>query len=187
MTNLYESELINILPDYIKQDYSAKAFCYAVDKQLKKLLDYTENIRIWYNLTNAYEGILDTLAAELRTQYYAGDLDINIKRKLIANTIMWYQKAGTVAAVEELIRTVFDSGTAQEWYTYGGQPHHFKVKTSNPNITTDDLQKFNEIIKNVKRKTAVLDSVEIILEATMNTYYGFKLEVVSYISMKQKG
>ncbi len=187
MINLYESELASILPAFLKQDASAVSFCYAFDQQIKKLLDKMEIIKIWCNLSNADEALLDYLAAELRTQYYSSDLDVDIKRQLIANTLIWYQKAGTVAAVEELITTVFDSGKTQEWYDYNGEPHHFKVQTSNPHITPDDLQIFSDIIKNIKRKTAVLDAIEITLSATMNTYYGFKLQTGTYITLKQEG
>lgn len=187
MIDLYNSELIGILPSFLKQDPGAEAFCYALDRQIAKILNKIDIIKIWYNLSNADESLLDYLAAELRTQYYSTDLAVEVKQQLIANTLIWYQKAGTVAAVEELISTVFGSGKTQEWYEYNGEPHHFKVKTSNPYITPDDLQRFSEIIKNVKRRTAILDAVEIILTAAMNTYYGFKLQTGAYVNLKQEG
>lgn len=187
MINLYESELNKILPDFLKADVRVQAFCYAFDNQIKKILDRCKKIEIWSNLNNVDESLLDYLAAELRTQYYEKDLEVSVKRKLIANTLIWYQKAGTVSAVEELITVVFGEGKTEEWYEYNGEPHHFKILTGNPLISSNDLQKFNEIIEKVKRKTAILDAIEIVLTANMNTYYGFSLQTGSKIMLRQEG
>lgn len=187
MISLYDSSLESVLPNFLKQNNEVKAFCYALDRQVKKLLTRAAVLTIWYDLQNVDESLLDYLAIELRTQYYATDLEITMKRQLIANTLIWYQKAGTIAAIDELISIVFGSGKTQEWYTYNGNPHHFKVQTSNPIVTEEDLQKFNEIIRNIKRRTATLDTVEIVLTATMNTYYGFMLQTGSYVNLKQEG
>ncbi|MGB8452720.1 MAG: phage tail protein [Anaerocolumna sp.] len=186
MTNLYESELVSILPDYLKKDNHVKAFCYAVDKQVKKMLDKCKSLEIWSNLPEADEILLDYLAVELRTQYYSPDLNIEVKRNLITNTLIWYQKAGTVAAVNELVTAVF-GGKVSEWYEYDGLPHHFKIVTDNPNINGDSLQEFNNIISMLKRKTAILDTIEIALSAAMNTYNGFSLHTGDYITLRQEG
>ena len=186
MISLYESELVSILPDYLKKDNHVKAFCYAVDKQVKKILDRCKSLEIWSNLPEVDETLLDYLAAELRTQYYSTDLSVDVKRNLIANTLIWYQKAGTVAAVDELVSAVF-GGEVSEWYEYGGDPHHFKIVTDNPNITGDSLQEFGDVISMIKRKTAILDSVEIALSAYMNIYYGFSLQTGDYITLRQEG
>lgn len=168
MINLYESEIIDILPDNLKNDMHIQAFCYAFDKQARKILDRSKQLEIWSNLCDVDENLLDYLAAELRTQYYSSDLDIDVKRKLIANTLIWYQKAGTVAAVQELVETLFEEGKIVEWYNYEGCPHHFKVKAVNPLINDSTLKEFYNIIKQVKRKTAILDSFELFYNALIN-------------------
>ncbi|WOO34958.1 phage tail protein I [Anaerocolumna sp. AGMB13020] len=187
MISLHDSYLESVLPNFLKQDKEAKAFCYALDRQVKKLLNRAAVLAIWYDVQNVDESLLDYLAIELRTQYYSVDLEVTVKRQLIANTLIWYQKAGTVAVVDELISTVFGSGKIQEWHSYNGDPHHFKVQTSNPLITSEDIQKFNDIIKNIKRKTAILDTIDIVLTATMKTYYGFKLQTGTVVRLKQEG
>lgn len=160
MINLYESELIDILPDNLKSDMHIQAFCYAFDKQIRKIIDRSKRLEIWSNLYDVDERLLDYLAAELRTQYYSPDLDVDVKRKFVSNTLIWYQKAGTVAAVQELVETLFEEGKIAEWYDYGGLPHHFKVKVVNPLIDDNNLKNFYNIIKQVKRKTAILDAFE---------------------------
>lgn len=187
MTNLYDSSLKSILPKYLKEDKESQAFCYALDTQVKKLLDTCKKCEIWSDLMSVDEMLLNYLAMELRTQYYSSDLNTDIKRKLVSNTLKWYQKAGTVAAVEELITAVFGGGETKEWYEYGGAPHHFRAITSNPFISHDDIQQFNEIIRYIKRKTAIMDTIEIVLTATMNMHCDFKLQTGTYITVRQEG
>lgn len=187
MINLYDSQLIQILPEFLKNDAYIKALGYALDKQVRKLLDKCKMIEIWSNLNDADEKILDYLATELRTQYYSSNLDVETKRKLVANTFMWYKKAGTKTAVEELVSILFGEGEVKEWHEYGGSPHHFKIITSNPNITDDTIDKMNNVIGQIKRKTARLDSVEINLSATMEMFQGFALHTGTYITLRQEG
>ncbi|WMJ88854.1 phage tail protein I [Anaerocolumna sp. MB42-C2] len=187
MIDLYESKLVDIVPPHTKCDPKVQAFCYAVDKQVQKILNRCKKIAIWSNLMEVDESLLDYLAAELRTQYYSTSLSVEIKRELVANTLIWYQKAGTVAAVEELVTTLFGEGKVNEWYDYDGSPHHFKIITSNPNITGDTIQEFRTVISQIKRKTAILDTVEIALSAVMNTYYGFFLHTGESITFRQEG
>lgn len=115
------------------------------------------------------------------------DLAIESLEREGVNARRWYQKAGTVAAVDELITTVFGEGKVSEWHQYNGLPHHFKIVTENPNITGDILQEFNDIISMIKRKTAILDAVEISLNAYMNQYYGVAISVGDYITLRQEG
>ncbi len=186
MINLYESSLSSILPNYLKTDHQVNAFCYAIDNQIKKLLDKCKSLEIWSNLPDADEELLDYLAAELRTQYYTPNLNTEVKRNLVANTLIWYQKAGTVAAVEELVSALFGEGTISEWHDYDGLPHHFKIITTNPEITGDLLEKFNSVISQIKRITAILDAVEIAFSATIKTYYGFALHIHDSITVRQE-
>lgn len=172
MINLYDSELIKLLPNNLKSDYKVQAYCYAIDNQIKKLLDRTKKINIWSNLENVDEDLLDYLAAELRTQYYSTTLDVKTKRKLISNTLVWYLKAGTKAALEELMTTAFGQGEIKEWYEYGGEPHHFKIITENSSTVDVNAALFLNMLDSIKRKTAVLDTIEIISVGKMNLNVG---------------
>lgn len=186
MINLYESELKQIFPDYLKKDLKAQAFGYALDNQIKKILQVVRKLVIWSDLKNVDVSLLDYMANELRTQYYDGELDESIKRQLVSNTLLWYKKAGTVKAVEELITTVMGYGEVKDWHQYDGQPHHYKVRTPNVTTTEEDIQSFNEMIQKIKRKTAVLDAIEISLESSIDDLYGFTMHTGDFITIKQE-
>lgn len=106
----------------------------------------------------ADDDVLDMLAAELDTQYYDVLLDVEAKRKLVKNTLIWYGKAGTPAAVEELITSVFGEGRVEEWFDYGGEPFYFKVYT-NATFTEDMISKFDDMLEKVKNTRSKLETV----------------------------
>ena len=172
MISLYDSELIKVMPMHLRNDIKVQCYCYALDRQIKKILDRTKKINIWSDLENADEDLLDYLATELRTQYYSTTLDTETKRKLISNTLVWYLKAGTKSALEELMTTAFGQGEIKEWYEYGGKPHHFKIITENSSTVDVNAAIFLNMLDSIKRKTAVLDTIEIISVGKMNLNVG---------------
>lgn len=187
MINFYDSQITDILPVNLKATPDVQAFSYAVMKANQKMQAYALKSRIYAAIQELPDSILDTLAIELRTQYYKQDMPIETKRRMIQETMQWYSYAGTPYAVEKLIIALFNTGEVVEWFDYGGEPGHFKITTENHNISGDAVASFNSIIERVKRKSSVLDAVEITLSAYMNTYYGAILHTGDFITIKQEG
>ena len=106
--------------------------------------------------------MLDILAAELRTHYYDETLPKEVKRKLVIDTIFRYKKAGTVEVVEELLSIIFGNGEIQEWFEYGGKPHHFRVKVESSLATGEKATEFLRLLEAIKRESSHLASVEIV-------------------------
>jgi phage tail P2-like protein len=156
--NLYDSNITDILPNSLL-DTKVKSLGYAIKKANQQLLNYAKQVAFISALDLLPENILDLLAMEYRTQYYDEALARDIKIQLIKNTLIWYMKAGTPAAVEELIRIVFGSGEVEEWFQYNGEPGTFKIITSE-SVGEDSIQLFNKMIKNVKNTRSHLTSIE---------------------------
>ena len=72
-----------------------------------------------------------------------------VKRQLIAETLVFYTQMGTPAAVNRIIRTIFETGYISEWWEYGGKPHHFKAHTTNPHITQANVEEFRRALSSV--------------------------------------
>ena len=105
------------------------------------------------------EKVLDLLAVELRTPSYDENFSIKVKRTLIAESLLFYAQMGTPAAVNRIIETIFQAGHISEWWEYGGKPYHFKAYTTNPAITSDDVEEFKRVLGTVKRLSAWLDEI----------------------------
>lgn len=179
MINLYNSDITNILPEVLADNAKTKALGYAISRALKKLMDYCQNISVYAVIDTASEQVLDLLALELNTQYYDDSQSIEVKRSLIKNTLAWYLKNGTVAAVQEAVETVFGDGVIEEWFQYGGEPYHFKVKTSTINSTDEMIQQLTELISTMQNVRSHLDSVVVEAVQQLQLYHGCTIETVA--------
>lgn len=171
MIKLEDSQITHILPGAVKKTVEVQAMSHAINNAVRKLLDYSKMISVYAVTDNLPEKILDLLAVELRSQYYDENLDIEVKRAIVKSTLLWYRKAGTPAAVQELIATVFGIGEVTEWYEYGGEPYYFKI-TTNTVIEEDAIEKFEKIIRNVKNARSHLEAIELIRMAEVDAFVG---------------
>lgn len=160
MINFEQSEITDILPDNLKNTPECMALSYALKKANETLVAYSKRTSVFAVIDSLTEDMLDILAIELRTQYYDESFDVERKRALVKNTILWYHRAGTVSAVQEMIGNVFDSGVVLEWFDTGGAPGTFKISTSDT-ITPELIAKFNEVVHNVKNVRSQLADIVI--------------------------
>lgn len=186
MIKLAQSRFTDILPEQLSEQVEVKAVAYAMGRQIEKLCACAERIQVYSKLSAVTEQILDLLAIELRTPAYDENYSIKVKRALIEGTMLYYQQMGTPAAVNKLIETIFGNGHIVEWWEYGGEPHHFKVYTTNPTITKNDVEEFGRVLKSVKRLSSWLD--DLILELAtpaMELYVGHWLHTGDVIILKR--
>lgn len=153
MINLRDGELLDILPCPVKDDPIVAAFSYALKRQIGFIIESADKARVYAAVDQVPEKLLDIMAIQLRSMYYSEDLPIGIKRDIVRNTLLWYQKAGTTAAVEELIAILFGDGEVIEWYDIdskeGALPGEFDIMT-NAQLAVNSVELFKSIIDKVK-------------------------------------
>ena len=137
-----------------------KALSYALQQACRLLYRYSRRLYIYTNLDEQPEEVIDLLASELRTQYYRSTLDLDTKRRLVKNTLIWYMSAGTPEAVEELVAVVFGEGEVKEWYEYADKPYYFKIAT-NAILTPEMNDFFSIMIRRVKNTRSHLRAIDI--------------------------
>lgn len=160
MIRFRDSEISQILPDSLANMTEAQCLSYAINKAMRKFVNYCSDIGVYAMIDYAPNEILDLLAVELNTQFYEPSLSVQRKRDLIKGTLVWFMHSGTPSAVEELIAAVFGEGQVSEWFTYGDNPYYFKIST-NAQLTPDIVDKFTTIIHRVKNVRSRLRSIEI--------------------------
>ena len=157
MIELKGSRFTQILPQNLSSQTRTQALAYAVGRQVDKLLAMADRMVIWADLDRVPEQLLDCLAVELRTPAYP----VETKRTLVRESLLFYARMGTPAAVDRLIQAIFGSGQIEEWYQYGGEPHHFRAAIGANGITIGpaELDAFRRVLSSVKRLSSWLDSI----------------------------
>ena len=160
MISYYDGQITDILPGNITKKPEVKALSYALQQACRLLYRYSRRLYIYTSLDEQPEEVIDLLASELRTQYYRSTLDLDTKRRLVKNTLIWYMSAGTPQAVEELVGVVFGEGEVKEWYEYGDKPYYFKIVT-NAILTLEMNDFFSIMIRRVKNTRSHLRAIDI--------------------------
>lgn len=165
MIELKGSRFTQILPENLASQRETQALAYAIGRQVDKLLALSDRARPFAALETASEQLLDYLAVELRTPSYRQDYSVDVKRVLVQRTLIFYATMGTPGAVDEIIETIFGSGQIEEWFGYGGQPHHFRATiAAGGAIGEEELAEFRRVLASVKRLSSWLDSITTVTE-----------------------
>ncbi|MCD8204522.1 MAG: phage tail protein I [Coprobacillus sp.] len=171
MIDYYDGQITDLLPSSYTEEASVQALSLALREGTRLLYRYCQNVYLYCSIDTMSDTMLDYLAKELRTQYYSDEFDIELKRSLVRNTMMWYMHAGTPAAVEELVSIVFGEGTVEEWWEFDGEPYWFRIFTD---VTLDEtnVSYFSEMVKRVKNTRSHLDAIGVHREVEMPFYSG---------------
>lgn len=161
MIKLQNSLFTDILPPHLRTN-GIKALAYAVGKQITSLCTYADSSRSYAAIATAPDTVLDALAVELRTPAYDASLPTTTKRALIADSVTFFARLGTPAALEQLVKTLFLSGRVIEWFDYSGEEYHFKVQIDTT-VDAIDATKQTQIqawVNSYKNQRSILDAIE---------------------------
>ena len=162
MIKLTDGELLDLLPASMKSDIDMVCLSYAIHMVTQDLLTAAAETQTQCFIDGLPERILDVLAVETNAMYYDESLPIEAKREIIRASISaWYARAGTPAAVEELVRAVVGEGEVVEWYDFTEgdiRPGLFDIVTNAP-LTEDILAYFERMIRRVKNERSHLRRV----------------------------
>jgi len=183
--NLSNIDLLILQTKSMQNDPTTIGLCEALTPQLNMISNQIDSILIYSNIDELSHDVLDILAWQFRVDWYDSTLDIDIKRKLIKNSIKVHKSKGTVYAVEQVIQDMFGDGEVQEWFEYGGEPYHFKVITTNASVTAELANQFNVAVNKVKRFSTVLEQIIISLSGELNLYYAGIVHVGDNSTIRQ--
>lgn len=161
-----------LMPLFMRSDQFDASLCEGIDQIVKDMDErIDQKIRFWDNFDNMTEEQLDEAAEELKVHWYRYDVDVEQKRVIIKEAKRIKRKLGTPYAIEEVLRIYFRDATLVEWWEYGGARKHFKIQTYNTSTVNEDAEKFIAVLDKIKRKSAVLDFVEVIDYSTNEILY----------------
>lgn len=158
MIKYKDGEFADLLPPFLKDKPEVMAISYACKMAMEQLLEISKVSRMYADIDNMPEYILDYMATELNAQYYSEAFSIEIKRDIIKSAIVWKMKAGTKEAVQELISVLFGNGKVTPWNKFeggAGTPGTFDITTS-ATMVKDSIEQFSDLIEKTKNVTSHL-------------------------------
>lgn len=178
---LQNLKLSEFLPQYMQSDETAKAFEYAVQKQILKVIGEIANLKIYISIDTQPESVLDELGWQFNIPEYASSLPIDAKRNLIKTAIATHRRRGTVAAVRQVVTDIFGDARLEEWFEYGGEPYYFKVYASE--VTTVEQALLFRSIASSQNVRSVLEAIIINLTFKNTLYLGITVQVADTVNV----
>jgi hypothetical protein len=113
-------ELIKNLPEWMGEDPTIVALCFALDRQFKEVVEcIPECIIIPVIRSLTYSELIDHLAYQFHVDFYDPTDTIERRRNLVADSIVWHRRKGTLALVQEVLDYWYPGGaTIEEWFQY---------------------------------------------------------------------
>ena len=162
MKTIYKPKLIELLPDSVLYDPKLRASAEALSSELEKLSAATWEVLHLPRLDELHGEILDYLAEQFHLDFYEPlYLTEAEKKNLIRESIAWHRIKGTPAAVEKIAHDAFRDSEVVEWFEYGGEPYHFKIKSKGYKQTPDGYSTFVRMVNAAKNTRSWLDNFEV--------------------------
>lgn len=160
MINIHDGQITDLLSNPLRYNPETMSIGYAILQEKRRILYLAERTLLMAAVEILDEKTLDYLAVELRTPAYSDSYPLETKRTLIKGTLPYYERLGTPAAVNWVIRAIFGNGSIEEWFDYAGEPHHFQVGIPITGmISPEIMEELRRTISSVKRLTSWLDSI----------------------------
>lgn len=169
---LNDVDILELLPGWMQEDTSIKALAIGTNEETRRIFDLTGVLTRWDKINTLGEGYLDSLARELNIPWYRTDAPIDTKRRIILNSDLVHKILGTKKAVEMVVNDYFEDGEVREWFEYGGVPYHFRVVSENSSSVEEKAAMFLQLLNTVKRKSAWLDALAILISCIAQVYAG---------------
>ena len=151
--------LVDILPSSIAGDEKVKAAAAALDDELTTVNTATDRVRNLWNLDEADEDLLKTLAWGFHVDFWDDDFSKEQKIEVVESALALHMKRGTPGAIEHILQNILGGGIVEEWFEYGGRPFHFRVVS---NAGAEDEKQDTQLraaIEWAKNERSVLDAV----------------------------
>lgn len=167
MIRIQDGEFLDLLPSYFKEQADIIALSYAYKMAVQKMLRMAAGARLYADVGEQKEEILDLMAIELNIAHYDMDMALEVKRKVIKDAFYLKMQAGTKGALKRLIQTIYPDSDIIEWFDYpdckDGEIGTFDVVTSEePGQNSYD--KILKLISQTKSASASLRKVEYLRE-----------------------
>lgn len=159
---LTAENLLRALPQVLRNDEGMAALAAAIAETLSGRVGEIENLRVYSRIDELPEDLLDILAYDFKVDWWDGDYTLEEKRKTLRDSWRVHRMLGTKAAVETAISAIYPETKVTEWWEYGGEPYHFKLRldATYENVDQEKHWRVMEKVEYYKNLRSVLDEIE---------------------------
>lgn len=119
--------LLHTLPDVLKEDKKLLALATIVADLLAARPEEIDKVRIYPQIENLPESLLDILAYDFKVDWYGYNYSLSVKRAQIKDSFSVHRTLGTRGSVERALSDIYPGTEVEEWSDYGGNPYYFRV------------------------------------------------------------
>lgn len=174
---LTDLEMKRLLPTWMQGDIPDLLLARGVDETMHRVAPDLDLLSLWQALDSLPEAVLDELAWGLDIDWYDSGASYETKVDLVRQSDLVHAHLGTVGAVESVTTSYFGSGRVKEWWEYAGEPHHFKVYSTNPSLVNENLERFLNMLSKVKRLSSKFDGIQIGLTGEGTVHCGIATRI----------
>ncbi len=134
---LTKENLLSTFPIALRETPELMALAGASAEALEKRAAETGRARIYPDAASLPEDLLDILAIDFKIDWWDPNYSLEEKRRIFQDSWYVHKHLGTKAAVTTALRAVYPKAVVEEWFDYGGEPYHFKLKIDLSSETSD--------------------------------------------------
>ncbi|WP_302276222.1 phage tail protein I [Faecalibacterium prausnitzii] len=164
---LTAERMVNSFPLALQKDPKMVALAHSIANVLEQRLDEIDLGQIYTRIDQLPEDLLDILAKDFAVDWYDRSYTLEEKRKTIKGSFYVHRHRGTKAAVEKAISAIYPNPEVLEWFEYGGNPYHFKLRIT-VDFATLNQTKHQQVLQKIscyKNLRSHLDGVVYSIES----------------------
>ncbi len=170
--DLKDVDILKLCPAFMREDKTNQILAQGCNNLFQRWSQNAERLIIVNQIDNLNMAELDQLAKDTNIFWYDESANISVKRSLIKNSPVVFNRLGTVWAVESVMNDYLPESELQEWFNYKGEPGYFRLVTNNTEILRTNFQIFLSVLDATKRKSQWLQDVILKLEQKLTLYPG---------------
>lgn len=169
--NIQDTKLLDIVPEFMRDDRTVKGLCAAADAMFKQLIHAT-HIAWWRKYINELDADqLDDIAMQMGIPWYDDGSDVISKQNVLKNFENVLAISGTPDAVKFAVKDLFGNVEVIEWPEYGGKPYHFKISV-NSKFDEETVRRFDSALSSSKNVRSIIDFLDIMCKSNAVVYVG---------------
>lgn len=146
---LTRENLVATLPPALRTDPTVVALAEALAGVLAARPEEINRLLIYPAIDTLDEPLLDILAYDFKVDWWDPEYSLEEKRRTLKSSWRVHKLMGTKAAVETAISAIYPNTSVQEWFEYGGEPYHFKLRIDASDSVVD-LDKQRRVLKRLE-------------------------------------